>query len=696
MKRLFKYQVLLLLFVGNFCFSKTNQDSLMGIWNDESIHDTVRLKAIEKCVNQLIYSLPDSAYKLGKLQLEKAKQINHYQLEISALGNMGITRAITQNHEEALNLFYRQLSLAEINNDKQRAINAINNIGIVYNMQNNYHKAIDLYKKSLNMAVEIKDSVAIANALNNLGNVYNNIGQIDEAFDYHKQCLLIRRLINNKVGLAHSYINLSNILSNKGEIEQSREYAYQALNLKRELNDAHGESTALLALAHCFYLSENYDEAEKYFKEGAEISKTIGNKTFYSTALSKLGLTKHYQGDNLNAEKYCIEAYEVSKEINHKKTLREACSCLQIVYSRAEDYEKAFKYLAELKTLDDEIAQETKTTEIIQHEMKLEYEKEKEVSAKTHELELERQKQLASSQKKQQQTIIFFISVLLCLILVFSVFIYRRFKLTKNQKQIIELQKVEVEEKNKEIIDSINYSKRLQESILPSNKQVDRVLKEAFVFYQPKDIVAGDFYWVEKKGNNVFFAVADCTGHGVPGALLSVVCSNLISKVVKELNIIKPALILDKVSELLEERFSESDEDIKDGMDISICVLNTDTLELQYAGANNPIYIIKQSLINEIKPDKQPIGKYDHRKPFSNHIIMMERGDLIYLFTDGFADQFGGEKGKKYKYSNFRELLIKTSDLDIHQQKQTIANTFNDWKKGYEQIDDVCIMGVKI
>ncbi len=268
-------------------------------------------------------------------------------------------------------------------------------------------------------------------------------------------------------------------------------------------------------------------------------------------------------------------------------------------------------------------------------------------------------------------------------------------KTRKHAEHQINSQRSLLEHKNKEVTDSITYAQRIQKAILPSHRLVENYLPNSFVAYLPKDIVSGDFYWVEKKDNKVFFAVADCTGHGVPGAMMSVICQNALNRVVKEFDIEKPSLILDKLNDLIEEAFSKSGSDVKDGMDISLCTFNNTTMTLEFAAANNPLYILSNNEIKEIKATKQPIGKFESKVPFANHEIKIEKGQSIYLFSDGIADQFGGADGKKFKYKRVKELLLSIQNRSNSEQKNAIISAFTTWKGNLEQVDDVCMMGIK-
>jgi serine phosphatase RsbU (regulator of sigma subunit) len=253
-----------------------------------------------------------------------------------------------------------------------------------------------------------------------------------------------------------------------------------------------------------------------------------------------------------------------------------------------------------------------------------------------------------------------------------------------------------VEEKNREITDSIEYALRIQTAILPPQKIIKQYLEKSFILYKPKDIVAGDFYWMENIGDLVLFAACDCTGHGVPGAMVSVVCHNALNRAVREFGLIQPAAILDKSAEIVLENFSKSEEEIQDGMDISICALNTKTKTLEWAGANNSLLLINTGQLTETKADKQCIGYNDNVKPFTNHNFNLQPDTSIYLFTDGFADQFGGQPERKLTKNRFRELLLSIQHFPIQQQANELNNFITNYKKEIEQTDDILVIGVRV
>jgi serine phosphatase RsbU (regulator of sigma subunit) len=284
----------------------------------------------------------------------------------------------------------------------------------------------------------------------------------------------------------------------------------------------------------------------------------------------------------------------------------------------------------------------------------------------------------------------------------------------EKQKEEVEKQKEVIEEAHQDITASIRYAKRIQDAILPSREALNKALGDSFLYYLPKDVVAGDFYWQELLDGKVYFAAADCTGHGVPGAMVSVVCSNSLTKSLLEEGHTDTGKLLDRTRELVVERFAKSGEEVKDGMDISLCALNRQTLELQWSGANNPLYIVRKGIVSErlvegvpfkdsengieIKPDKQPIGYENHREPepFTTHKLTLKKGDMLYIFSDGVQDQFGGKRGKKFGPKRLRNLLESVYEKSVAEQEKLVEQAIEDWQGELEQVDDIVLIGLRV
>ncbi len=295
---------------------------------------------------------------------------------------------------------------------------------------------------------------------------------------------------------------------------------------------------------------------------------------------------------------------------------------------------------------------------------------------------------------------------------IFSILLIRmRFRLTKKElvaRFALEESKHELQEKNTEIVDSINYAKRIQSALIPPKEVFKKILPESFIIFKPKDIVSGDFYWISElsttKENDaneklVVFSAADCTGHGVPGAFMSLIGLKIFNQSIKQKEVNSPSEALDYLNNQVFKTVnmhSDDDNVIRDGMDVALCSINFKTLMLSFSGAKNPVYIVRNKTLHEIKGDKQPIGSYESLTPFTNHQYQLEQGDMIYIFSDGFADQFGGPKGKKLKYKPFKNMLIENSDKSMEEQERKLVDLFENWKGDIEQLDDVCVIGVRV
>jgi serine phosphatase RsbU (regulator of sigma subunit) len=266
------------------------------------------------------------------------------------------------------------------------------------------------------------------------------------------------------------------------------------------------------------------------------------------------------------------------------------------------------------------------------------------------------------------------------------------------QKEEIQTQSGKLEILYKHVTDSIRYAKRLQDAILPPNALVKQILPESFILFKPKDIVSGDFYWLNQKGDRILVAAVDCTGHGVPGAFMSIVGNNMLNQVVKDFDIKDAGDVLNKLNTLAAATISQKSEDgaVRDGMDLSLCIIDRAKMTMDFAGANNPLYYFHNGEYREVKPDKIPIGYYsEEAKTFSNNHLKFEKGDTCYIFSDGFADQFGGPKGKKFMVNQFRNLLIRIHKLPMDEQKAILHQTIEMWRGGLEQVDDILVIGFR-
>lgn len=638
-------------------------DSLKKLINIKSIHDTT-LAAAYLRISEILYvsnfdTLSYFAEKTKAIAEKGLKQnpsnIIEKSFKISlatAYNNIGFVLAEKGNNSKALEIYHQCLRVYEEINDLDGIATSYNNIGSIYDSQDDFENALLYYEKYLKIREQLKDQKGIAIALNNIGGVYNGKGDFEKALSYYKGSLAIRQKIGGKEGVANTYNNIGMAYSRQ----------------------------------------KQYDTALVYFDKCLIMYKALGSKSGLTAAYNNIGVAYFESGKIKEAKINALYGYNVAREVNYPEYLKRSASLLSKIYQNENNWKDAFEMQNLYITMRDSINNEKTKKDILKQEVQYAYDKQKALDDKEHEKEMA----VSEQQKKNQKIITFAIAGSLALTLLFSVFVVNRLRLTRKQKLIIEKQKHLVDQKNKEVTDSITYAKRIQEAILPTPFEMNRHLKDGFVIYSPKDIVAGDFYWMETINDEVVFAVADCTGHGVPGAMVSIVCHGALNRAVREYKLSDPGKILDKTKELVIETFEKSNTEVKDGMDIALCSINLKQRTIQFAGANNPLYIVRDKKIIELKGDKQPIGVHESSEAFTTHTMEIYSNDMLYVFTDGIVDQFGGPKGKKLMHKALKDILVSVNDKSMDEQKKLIENNFVSWKGNLEQIDDVCIIGVKV
>ena len=638
--------------------------------------DTTKVKHLNKLASNYSYLYKyDSTLYFGNLALQlnsallknvaKTNKTTLYSLQRSR----GLSYSIMGNacydhgyYPAALTHLFTSLKIYENINHIYNIAAVRTTIGLVYYFQGNYDEALKNHFIVLKIYEESADKSGLAMAYNNIGIVYTDQGKLDEALKNHQASLNIKlELGENKSGIAASYNNIGRVLYKQKKFEEAQKNNLICLKLYGEMGDKEGVALSYFNLGDVSIQQKKYNDAVAYL----------------------------------------LKAKTISEETHYKANLKFIYSSLTELFEAKKDYKKAYENHKLYIVYRDSLVNEETKEQTLQQQMTYDFEKKEAVANVEHQKEIENQKLLAQEKSRKQNLVIIFVAIGLLLVLVFAGFIFKSLRVTRKQKHIIEQQKHIVEEHQKEIIDSITYAKRLQQAILPSKDEIRKHIPHHFILYQPKDIVAGDFYWMHVVDNLVFIAAADSTGHGVPGAMVSVVCSNALNRAVDEFKLRETGKILDKTRELVLETFAKSGEEIKDGMDISLLCIEKTKQQIYWSGANNPLWYISSSadtmdVINEIKANKQPIGKTDNPIPFMIHTLQFNQGDVFYLMTDGFADQFGGPKGKKYKYKALQEKLIATSHLSMQQQQEELVNSFNEWKGILEQVDDVTIIGIRI
>ncbi len=633
----------------------------------------------------------------------RLKNLNYYSFQLGF-----------SDREKALKYANMAMDFAKENEDVLGQAHVHNTIGVINIQKGEYANAVNHMLKSLKFKEEMNDSLGLIQGYNNLGALFKDLGDYVKAKEYYLLSYKICQDVGEIQRSGNALSNIADLLNEEDQFDQALDYYQKALSIFDEFNKELQYSNVINNMALLFDEQGDIEKAFVYYEKSLEIRKRIDFQSGMSTSYYNLG-DYYYRKQNLNlAFVYCDSALTYAVKTERKKSEASACRCLYKVYKDQNNWHKALEYRDREIALETELNDESSAKEITRKSFEFQYGQKKALDSVKHaqeqqllKLTFEKDEEIKEAAHKEElrekRMYTWGASLGLLLLLVISTLIYRNLKkqrqsnfLLEEKNEQISAQKMIVEEKNNEILDSINYAKRIQSAILPPNKLVKQYLQKSFILYKPKDIVAGDFYWCEPTKNGVLFAAADCTGHGVPGAMVSVVCNNGLNRSVREHKLTEPGDILDKTREIVISEFEKSEEEVKDGMDIALCSL--EGMELKYAGAHNPLWLVRKGAnqVEEIKGHKQPIGKYADPSPYPTHTIELNEGDSFYIFSDGYADQFGGDKGKKFKAANFKKLLLSIQRQPIEKQLELIDKMFEEWRGDLEQLDDVCVIGVRV
>lgn len=613
---------------------------------------------------------------------------------------------------KAIDYAEKGIELAKKNGFFNEQVNCLYNLGVVYYYQGKYNKSLSSYLYGLEILDQLykkaKDksrneiSKLMGDHLHDIGKVYNRLKQYENALQSFERALIIFKELNYKRGISGCYNNMAGVYDGLGDFDKTLFYLQKSLAIAEELGDKNRIATGITNIGLTYKIKGDYDKALNYLKKGLRLREAA--KDTKGLAYSYVGIGQIYidKKNPVKALEYLNMALQYSLKTKAKERIKESYESLALAHSMANNYKEAYQYNILLMQLKDSLINEEGIKQAAEMTAKYENDKKEqqiELLKKDKELQQSKiEKNRVEAKKQQIQKLAFATGFVLVFIMV--IVILRSYKRKQKDHQNLAIQKTIIEEKNKDITDSIKYAKRIQEAILPPTQIWHNILPESFVYYKPKDILSGDFYWIEQDEDSIYVAAVDCTGHGVPGALMSIVGYNLLNKAVLEQKLDKPSDILDQLNKWISItlRQSMNDSSVRDGMDITLCKLSQNKKTLQASAAFNSLYHIRNGVLNEIKGDKFPVGIFidETMRNFGNHEILLEEGDLIYLFTDGFADQFGGEKGKKFKYAQLKDLLLSIHQVPIHDQKNILDDAFEKWKGSLEQVDDVCVIGIKV
>jgi tetratricopeptide (TPR) repeat protein len=653
--------------------------------------------------------------------LSVLKETQENKILAKTYQNLGLVNFESGEYENAIKMYIEAEKLRNIIGDLKGQGIALNNIGNVYYSWGKYETAISYYQKAIKIFENINYVNGIASCHSNIGMIYIKMKNLVSAKEYLEKALEESIALGKKKEIANAYgqlVNLhSKIINEKflklygsnwekeimkckkpdeiiAEYKQCLEYNQKALEISKEINDQQQTANCLNNFGTIYSMTGNSSKALEFLQGSLTINKKIGNKADECTNLYAIGIVYDLMGNSVKAISFFEEALEIAQKLNKKDAEMEIYRNLSIAYENQGKLGKSLQTYKIFSDLKDTILNK----DIVQQmtEMQTKYEtdkKQKEIAL------LNKDKKIQENQIQQQRiTILFFIIITIAIIVLVITLVRQNIQRKKTNLALAEKNNLITEQK-KEITDSIHYASRIQNAILPPKETVTEYLPEHFIFYRPRDIVSGDFYYISERDGNIIVVTADCTGHGVPGAFMSMLGSAFLHEIVNKTSVLKADVILNDLRAQLIRALHQTGKsgESRDGMDLTLYILNRDTNKLEYAGANNPLIIIRDGEIVEYKADKMPIGIHDRAGlSFTSNQIDLQKNDMLYTYSDGYIDQFGGPDGKKFMSKRFKNLLAEIGHLQIDEQYKLVESNMQSWKNGSAQVDDILVIGVRV
>jgi serine phosphatase RsbU (regulator of sigma subunit)/TPR repeat protein len=654
------------------CCGAGNLDSLLTKAKSAKA-DTNKALILTKIAREYLYVDPAKAFAYGDSAESLSRTLKYQRGICRAFTVKGIYFRNVGDYEKGFKYQFDAIRIADKLGDKKLVASGYTNLGILFKNQGNYKKAIGYLKESKKKFEELGDKMGVANCYQNMSNAYRRDRQPQLAIESSLQAYKLFDEAKEMHGVMTAYSSLGAVyMEDIKDYDKALSYYKKAEVYCEKENDLNGKAVCYQNLGDCYYLKKDFKLAKEYAKKSIEVGHKLGNSEQESANYLNLASIEEALGNTKDALRYFKKYHDLNDSVAKSRYKQSTLELEEKFHS-----EKSQKEIELLSNLND-----LKT---------------KENSAQKSEIKKNR--------------IIMTCGVLFTVIIAFLAFLfYKNFKRTKKLNGLLTNKNTQIETQKKEILDSIMYARRIQDSILPKEERLYKVLPKHFTIYKPRDIVSGDFYWVasgdsisEPTGSGrqlTYVALCDCTGHGVPGAFMSLISYTLLNQAIKDPRTSSPDMILNYLARELPIALKSEGHsgDLRDGLDIAVAAIDYYSLTLECSMAHIPVYICDGKAMKFIKPDKQSISadNYNPDFKFSRQKIQLNKGERIYFSTDGFADQFGGPKGKKLKNKELEKLLLETHRLPLDEQKKELELFFEKWKSNLEQVDDVTLMGIEI
>lgn len=617
--------------------------------------------------------------------------------------------------DSSLLLAQQALKLARTWEDPRGAAHARINIGNVHTDRGAYVRALESYLEALQLAERLKDKRLISRATGSLGNIMHYQEQYEKALVYYGQTLELAREIDDLYIQSVSLGQLGVVHSKLGHPEKALEHLKASLELAEALDDVQGIGMCLNYIGTLYASLDEYQIALGYYRQSLALSRRIGDRQGEAAALNNLGRGYYELKDYRNALRYQEQSPALAREVGDMVSLLHAYINLSLIYERLDQPYKALDAERRQHAINDSLTNASLLQKL--EEMRSNYEFER------------KQQEIDLLQKEQalQRVILYAVLATLAFVLILVGVLYNRNRFRQHANRLLtqrnrtieathrQLQEAyeeltqrnrqleaanhEIEHKNQEITDSIVYARRIQEAILPIRTTLNRLLPEHFLFYRPRDIVSGDFYWFTELADRTVLAVVDCTGHGVPGAFMSVLGCSLLDQIVNEQGVSEAGHIVNRLDQAVQTHLKQQQVDAStyDGMDLTLCTIDREQSQVRFAGAGQSLYWVHRGEIRRVAGDRFPVGGGQRQhNPFTEHRLDCTPGDMLYLLSDGYLDQFGGASRTKFMHKRFRGLIGEIHTLPADEQYRRIEACFDHWKGEHRQLDDVLVIGVRI
>jgi serine phosphatase RsbU (regulator of sigma subunit)/tetratricopeptide (TPR) repeat protein len=713
-------------------------DSLKILFEKEKT-DTGKIVLSYRIAYELQYSDPEQSLTIATKALEDSKKLKFPKGTGNSLIQLGNLEQIKGNNEKAEEYNLKALEILSRADEKEGVAICYNNLGIIAHNGNDYTKATEFYRKSLDINRQINRKSGEATALYCLGTVNENQAKYDSALKYYLNAQTISELISDSRLIAYGKISLANVYFMMDNYSMSMKYneeaiglyekagnywgllkVYtslgqtaeridstslaiwfynQAMKITREIESPNDEANICFSLGQLYENSNRLDSAKILYQKANKNYRLVDSKENVALSLVALARLANYNYDFSRSKELLKEAKAITEEIKSPRTEVDIFREMSMTYSGLKDFRTAFYYLNRYSDLKDSLMTVEKQRQIL--ELQTQYETDKK----------EKENELLRKDRKILQTTRNSLIIGALLLVIIIVVVFRSLtvkkrdnRALKEQRDEINRQKEIVETQKTAITDSIRYAKRIQSAMLPPEDIVNQSFPDSFLLYLPRDIVSGDFYWIKKLDEKrIIICVADCTGHGVPGAFMSMLGMSLLNNIISVnhtliiSNKFKPSDILNELRERIKGSLRQTGKDgeARDGMDLSLCIIDREAGVIKYSGANNPIYIVNNGMLTELKATRNPIGIYLNEISFTDQSSEAVPGSMVYLFSDGYSDQIGSG-GSKFLSKNFKKMLAEISNNPALEIRQIIHKKHLDWRAGEEQVDDILVLGFRI